>query len=125
MANALKGIKVLVVEDDFLVSLLFEDLLTSVGCIVIGPVPRLPEALAAAAVAKCDAAVLDVNLAGDRVYPVAALLAKRNVPFMFVTGYGYDAIPREYCDQPRLVKPFTAAQLNSALAKLVGPPARA
>jgi hypothetical protein len=75
-------------------------------------------------VATRDAAVLDINLAGERVYPVAALLAKRNVPFMFVTGYGYDAIPREYSGQPRLVKPFTAAQLNSALAKLVGPSAR-
>jgi DNA-binding NtrC family response regulator len=118
MARALEGVKVLVVEDDFLLAVLFEDMLASAGCIVVGPVPRLADALTAAADGSCDVAVLDVNLAGELVYPVAALLAERNVPFIFVTGYGYGAIPREYAGQLRIAKPFTAQQLSSTLMRL-------
>src|SRR5215469_9691180 len=100
MAQPLEGVRVLVVEDDFLVSLLFEDVLTSAGCVVLGPVPRLADALDAAAKEHCDVAVLDVNLAGEWVYPVAAVLVGKNVPIVFVTGYGSDTIPREYSGQP-------------------------
>jgi two-component SAPR family response regulator len=121
-ARSLAGIRVLVVEDDFLVSLLFDDILTSAGYTVLGPVPRLADALATAAKEGCDAAVLDVNLAGEWVYPVAAVLSGRNVPFIFVTGYGDGAIPPEYAGRPRLAKPFTADQLSRALAKVVERP---
>jgi two-component SAPR family response regulator len=119
VAQSLKGVRVLVVEDDFLVSLLFEDILTSVGCVVLGPVPRLADALDAAAKERCDVAVLDVNLAGERVYPVAAVLFRRDVPFIFVTGYGDDAIPHEYAGQLRLAKPFSAEQLSRALSSAI------
>ena len=112
----------LVVEDDFLVSLFFEDVLRSVGCVVLGPVPRLADALVAAAKEHCDVAVLDVNLAGESVYPVAAVLSERNVPLVFVTGYGYDAIPHEYAGQPRIAKPFSAAQLSGAISRAIRTP---
>jgi two-component SAPR family response regulator len=117
--SLLDGVRVLVVEDDFLVSLLFEDLLRSAGCVVLGPVPRFADAVDAAAKVRCDVAVLDVDLAGERVYPVAAVLFGRNVPFIFVTGCGYDAIPPEFAGQPRIAKPFSAEQLSRALSKAV------
>jgi two-component SAPR family response regulator len=122
MAQPLEGVRVLVVEDDFLVSLLFEDLLTSAGCVVLGPVPRLADALDAAAKEHCDVAVLDVNLAGEWVYPVAAVLVGRNVPIVFVTGYGSDTIPRQYAGQLRIAKPFSAEQLSRALSRAIQTP---
>ena len=66
-------------------------------------------------------AVLDINLGGERVYPVAEILSCRNVPFIFVTGYAADALPREYAEQPRIAKPFRAKQLISTLSDLVEP----
>ena len=93
MTAALEGIRVLIVEDEFLVATLIEDMLTSAGCVVSGPIPRLAEALDAVDCGTFDAAVLDVNLGGDRVYPVADALSRRNVPFVFVTGYGTGVLP--------------------------------
>ena len=124
MARSLEGRKILVVEDDYLISLLFDEMLTSAGCVVVGPLPRLADALEAAAKENCDAAVLDVNLGGERVYPVAKILAERHVPFVFVTGYSGDALPREYAEQPRIAKPFRAAQLLGALSNLIETPSR-
>ena len=124
MARSLKGLRVLVVEDDYLISMLFDDMLKSAGCVVVGPLPRLADALEAAVKESCDAAVLDVNLGGERVYPVAKILAQRHVPFVFVTGYSGDALPREYADQPRIAKPFRAAQLLGALSNLIKLPSR-
>ena len=86
MRAALEGIRVLVVEDEFLVATLIEDMLVAAGCVVAGPIPRLSKALDAVGSGTFDAAVLDVNLCGDRVYPVADALSRRNVPFVFVTG---------------------------------------
>ena len=100
MRAALEGIRVLVVEDEFLVATLIEDMLVAAGCVVAGPIPRLSKALDAVGSGTFDAAVLDVNLGGDRVYPVADALSRRNVPFVFVTGYGTGVLPREYAARP-------------------------
>jgi CheY-like chemotaxis protein len=117
MTEALQGVKVLVVEDEYLVATLMEDILESAGCVVAGPIPRLAQALDAAISEAYDVAVLDVNLAGERVYPVADVLAQRNVPFVFVTGYG--VLPGEYANRPRLCKPFKMADLLDALSDIV------
>ena len=117
MTAKLQGIKVLVVEDEYLVAALMEDTLASAGCVVAGPIPRLAQALDAASSEACDVAVLDVNLAGERVYPVADILAQRNVPFVFVTGYG--VLPGEYANRPRLCKPFKMADLLGTLSDIV------
>ncbi len=119
MTALLQGIKVLVVEDEFLVATLIEDMLESAGCTVCGPVPRLAEAIEAASREACDMAVLDVNLAGERIFPVAEILARRNLPFVFVTGYGANTLPSEYAACPRLHKPFKRADLLAALSSLV------
>jgi hypothetical protein len=93
-------------------------MLTCAGCVVSGPVPRLGEALDAVHRETFDAAVLDVNLAGDRIDPVADLLSRQNVPFVFVTGYGAAV----YAERPRLSKAFKMADLLDTLSSVVAPP---
>jgi DNA-binding response OmpR family regulator len=122
MTAMLNGVKVLVVEDEYLVAVLIEEMLESAGCIVTGPVARLPEALDAVDHEDYDAAVLDVNLAGERVDPVAQALSRRKVPFVFVTGYGSGVLSEEFAERPRLCKPFRMAELLSALSNIVKPP---
>ena len=124
MTDALKGVRVLVVEDEYLVAILIEEILQSAGCVVMGPVPRLPEALDAIDHEDYDVAVLDVNLAGERINPVADALSERNVPFLFVTGYGTNALPSEYAERPHICKPFRMAELLGALSSVVNPPMR-
>jgi DNA-binding response OmpR family regulator len=125
MTEPLQGLKILVVEDEFLVALLIEEILESAGCVVSGPIPRLAEALDAARSEACDAAVLDINLAGERVFPVAKILSRRNIPFLFVTGYSTGALPGEYVERPRICKPFKIADLLGALSNIARPAAAA
>jgi DNA-binding response OmpR family regulator len=119
MTGPLEGRKVLIVEDEFLVASLIQDMLESAGCIVTGPIARVPEALTAADREDYDLAVLDVNLAGARIEPVAEALSRRHVPFVFVTGYAIGALPHEYAERPRICKPFKMAELLGALSSLV------
>ena len=119
MAGLLDGLKVLVAEDDFQIAMLLEQQLAAAGSAVAGPYPRLAEALAAAKAEACDAAVLDVNLDGARVFEVAEALSRRGVPFLFVTGYDAGMLPREYADRPRLAKPFRLDDLVRAVSGLV------
>ena len=123
MTAALEGIRVLVVEDEFLVATLIEDMLVAAGCVVAGPIPRLSKALDAVGSGTFDAAVLDVNLAGDAHRSGrGSALSRRNVPFVFVTGYGTGALPGEYAARPRLCKPFKMADLLDKLSSVVAPP---
>jgi DNA-binding response OmpR family regulator len=119
MTASLQGLRVLVIEDEYLVASLIEEMLESAGCIVSGPIPRLAQALEAATRESCDVAVLDVNLAGERIYPVAEILSRRNVPFVFVTGYGANVLPTEYAGCPRLAKPFKIAELLGTVSSVV------
>ena len=119
MTTALEGARVLVVEDEYLVAALIEQILESAGCIVMGPVARVPEALDAVDHDDYDAAVLDVNLAGERINPVADALSERDVPFMFVTGYGANAIPSKYAERPHIGKPFRMAELLGMLSSIL------
>ena len=123
MTAPLQGCKVLVVEDEFLVAMLIQEILEAAGCIVSGPIPRVAEALSAANHETYDAAILDINLGGDRIDPVAAALSQRDVPFAFVTGYSTGALPGEYAERPRLCKPFKMAELVGMVSNLVNPPA--
>jgi CheY-like chemotaxis protein len=122
MTAELEGLKVLVVEDEFLVATLIEDMLVSAGCVVSGPLPRVADALEAVDHDAYDAAILDVNLGGDRIDPVADALARRHVPFMFVTGYSTGALPADFAERPRLCKPFKMVDLLGTLADLVNSP---
>lgn len=119
MPPALAGRRVLVVEDEMLVALLVEDMLTDAGCIVIGPFARVADALAAAKAQLVDLAVLDVNVAGEKVFPVAHALEERGVPFLFVTGYGQAALPQDRPDWEAVAKPFFAEHLAERLARRI------
>jgi len=116
---ALEGLKILVVEDEFLIATLIEDILKMSGCVVAGPVSRLAAAVDAAGREDCAAAILDVNLAGQRIDPVAEILSRRDIPFLFVTGYASDGLPREHAGRPCLHKPFRTGELLRMLAELV------
>src|SRR6202007_388047 len=87
--TSLQGVRVLVVEDEMMVSMLIEDMLTDLGCTVVGPASRLDEALELAGRAEIDCAVLDVNLGGQPIFPLADLLREKGAPFAFATGFGH------------------------------------
>ena len=117
--------RILVVEDDILVATLLAEILESVGWQVVGPVAHLATALNAAASEGFDAAVLDINLGGQTVYPVAEVLRARRVPFVFVTACGREALPSLFCGRPHLGKPFAPGELIGIVARLFVPAAEA
>ncbi|WP_445501144.1 response regulator [Microvirga sp. G4-2] len=111
----LTGLRILVVEDEAAISLLLEDMLLDFGCEVIGPAARLSAALDAVAREQVDLAILDVNVAGEPIYPVAEALAERSIPFVFSTGYGSAGIRDAFRDRPVLQKPFAQHDLKQKL----------
>ena len=112
-------IRVLVVEDEYLIRMLVEDMLADLGYAVAAAVGTMAEASELAATGDFSAAILDVNLDGNEIFPVADILSGRGVPFVFVTGYGERSIPEPYRDRPALQKPFQADQLGAALGGLL------
>jgi CheY-like chemotaxis protein len=107
--------RIFVVEDEFLIRMLLEDMLDELGYAVAGVAGRVDEAAEIAKTGEFDLAILDVNLDGHEVYPVAAILAGRGVPFVFVTGYGGRGLPEPYRNHPTLQKPFQIEDLNKTL----------
>lgn len=114
----LAGLRVLVVEDEMMVSMLIEDMLSDLGCAVIGPASRLDEAIELARTSDLDCAVLDVNLGGQPIFPLADLLRERGVPFTFATGYGDAGVRDVDKGTPVLQKPFREGDLARVLGEL-------
>lgn len=112
------GRRVLVVEDELMIRMLLDDMLGDLGYAVAAEAGRIDEALALAQKADFDLAILDVNLNGQSIEPVAAALLARGVPFVFATGYGQRGVPEPYRDHPTLQKPFQLAALKDALARV-------
>lgn len=88
LPGALQGLSVLAVEDEALVAMCLEDILLDLGCAVLGPAARVHQALKLLDTEHVDIAVLDVNVAGEVVFPVADKLKALGVPFIFATAYG-------------------------------------
>ncbi len=108
--------RVLVVEDEMMIAMMVEDMLTDLGHEVVGVAPNLKQALALAASAQIDVAVLDINLGGgERSFPVAQLLRDRGVPFLFATGYGTLGLEAPFQDTVTLKKPFQISDLGKAV----------
>ncbi|GJD31180.1 hypothetical protein PMNALOAF_2433 [Methylobacterium adhaesivum] len=114
----LHGRRVLLVEDESLVAMLAEDMLTELGCEVVIAM-RLDKALALARTGTFDAAVLDVNLGDARSYPVADVLFERALPFLFATGYGVQGLEPTYQDVPVLQKPYQQRPMGHMLHHLL------
>jgi PAS domain S-box-containing protein len=113
------GKRVLLVEDEPLVSMMLADLLSAFGHKVDGPYSRFSDAMLAAKSNNLQAGILDVNLGGEKTYAVADILADRKIPFAFVTGYGPDSIVSTFSHAPVLQKPVEAAKLHALLQQIV------
>jgi CheY-like chemotaxis protein len=120
MANSSEA-RILVVEDEYLIRMLLEDMLADLGYTIAAAVGTIDEASTIAQNGEFDVAILDVNVDGQTIYPVADILAKRGLPFVFVTGYGERSLPDPYRERPALQKPFQAEQLKKTLANLLAP----
>jgi len=114
----LKGLRVLIVEDEALIAMLIEDMLVDLGCIVVGVANSLEAGLKQVVSEEFDAAVVDVNLNGAESYPIAHSLKARSIPFVFSTGYGGKALPQALRNVPVLVKPFEHGDLERGLLEI-------
>ena len=115
--NNSRPYRVLVVEDEALISMLLEDMLKECGFEVVGAITRLEEALALIACEKIDIGLLDINLGDGTVYPVADAMHAQRIPFIFSTGYSACALPPRFEDRVTLQKPFSAQDLRHTLLK--------
>lgn len=117
-----EGRKVLLVEDEAMIALLMEDMLSDLGCEIIGPASALAPAMELARSSESiDVAVLDVNLGGSPVFELADALRERRVPMIFSTGYGEAGLRSADKDAPVLRKPFRALDLAAALRQALQP----
>jgi CheY-like chemotaxis protein len=119
--TAVAGKRVLVVEDELMIRMLLEGMLTDIGHTVAAEAGGIDEAVAIAKKADFDVAVLDVNLNGQPVTPVVEILVERGVPFVFASGYGQRGVPEAYRAIPTLQKPFQADALARAIEIAMSP----
>jgi DNA-binding response OmpR family regulator len=110
--------RVLVVEDETMISMVIEDTIETLGYQMVGPVAQLDEALSLAINGTFDCAILDVNIRGGDTYAVADILLKRGCPFLLATGYSGSSFPKHLSGQKRLPKPYSMRELEKHLQAL-------
>jgi CheY-like chemotaxis protein len=115
-----ESLRVLIVEDESLLAMMVEDVLTDAGWTIVASVASVPEALDAVRRGGFDVALLDVNLAGQEVFPVADAVLARGLPLVFATGYGLNGIREDLRHLPVIAKPFSPGQLLHSLRMVVG-----
>jgi CheY-like chemotaxis protein len=120
-AETRAGLRILVVEDEAMISSLIEDMLSELGHHIVGLAATAEEGARQAAQMEFDAALLDVNLPDGTIEPIAATLERRGKPFVFTTGYSDRAIPPAFRHRPVLRKPYQIGELGDALARIQGP----
>jgi DNA-binding response OmpR family regulator len=113
----LRDLRVLVVEDEFLLALALQEDLATAGFLIAGPYTKLAAAIEASRRERFDVAVLDVNLNGERIYPLADELLERKIPFVLLTGYGAADLPERFRRLPRLPKPYEMSNLLSEVRR--------
>ncbi len=118
-AHALAGCRLLIVEDEFAVLMLLEGMAESFGCQVVATASNLSNALLLATTGAFDAALLDINLAGQQVYPIAQVLKDRGISFVFSTGYGAIGLDSDWTNYIVLQKPYLDVDLEKALMTVV------
>jgi DNA-binding response OmpR family regulator len=119
--NHLRGVRVFLVEDEPLISMLFEDMLAELGCELVASASKFAQACELAQRAETiDVAILDVHLGDQPVFPLASQLTKRGVPLLFCTGLGADGLPAEWRECGTLGKPITIEALADGLSRSLG-----
>lgn len=111
--------RVLVVEDEPLVALSLERLLEAEGCAVVGPAASVASALALLDSSSIDGAILDVNLRGEEVYPVADRLAASSTPYVFVTGHSAEVLPQAHRTASVVTKPYSDSEIMSVVKTFI------
>ncbi|MEO6225384.1 MAG: response regulator [Sphingomicrobium sp.] len=114
----LAGRRILVIEDSPVVAPYTADVLDELGCTVVGPAPNMAAARELLENDNFDAAILDVHIRGERVFPLCDLLVAKNVPFVLSSGYADWQMPEKWQDRPRLQKPYTMDQVEDVLTAL-------
>lgn len=109
--------RILIVEDEFLIAMHLEDLLTEMGHQIVGPASRISEAMEFARDSEIDFAVLDINIAGTKSFPVADILRERGIPFVFASGYGSAGLEDGYRHEATLQKPYELHQIRRAVER--------
>jgi DNA-binding response OmpR family regulator len=117
-ATPLAGLRIFVAEDEFHVLQLIEDMLAELGCAVCDSVSNVRSALDRAAATKAQVAVLEINLRGKAIFPVAEVLRRRGIPIVFSTGYGIGGLEPEWKTCPVIQKPFSIDRLERVLRQL-------
>jgi CheY-like chemotaxis protein len=117
--SPLSGLTVLAVEDESLVAMLLEDLLTDLGCTVAGPAATCNDALHLIEQRRIDAAVLDINIIGGNAFAIADRLSELHIPFIFATGYGAAGVHDAHRNRAVLQKPYSFDNLQKALENAV------
>lgn len=113
---ALAGRRILIVEDEFLIADEMAEAFSNQGAEVIGPAATLEQGLSLIESTEAlDGAILDINLRGDMVFPLADALAGKRIPYVFATGYDSSAVPERYLDAPRCEKPVDPMEVAAAL----------
>ena len=115
LTSRVAGRRILIVEDSPVVGPFTADLLTDLGCAVVGPAPNMAAARELVDAGRFDAALMDVHIRGERVFPLCDSLATRRSPFVLTSGYADWSRPPKWRDRPRLQKPYTIDQVEAAL----------
>jgi CheY-like chemotaxis protein len=115
----LDGLRLLLVEDEALVAMLIHDIVSDAGALVVGAAPNVEAAISVIESELVDGAILDVNLGGERVDPVADVLSARKIPFLFLTGYGRSGIAERFPTATVVSKPFEDAQFLAIASRVL------
>jgi len=118
-ADSYSGTCILIVEDSPVVGPFTADLLAELGYAVVGPAPNMATARQLIDEGKVDAALMDVHIRGERVFPLCEVLDDQGIPFVLTSGYADWAMPDKWQERPRLLKPYTIDQVQSALEDLL------
>ena len=115
MSRPFQGLRVLIVEAQFIVAMSLQDIMTELGAEIVGSVPKVGEAMELARTAEIDVAILDLWQEGGQCFPIAEVLAERGLPFVLMGGVARSDEPARFRTIPRVLKPFTSAELCAAL----------
>ncbi|HEY1503507.1 MAG TPA: response regulator [Stellaceae bacterium] len=122
MEPNIEGARIFVVEDESVITMLLQDMFEELNCEVVSLASRFQDALDKANTLSFEVAILDVNLNGQRTFPIAEALRARGLPFIFATGYGAAAVPENFRAAPVLQKPFRIADLERAVRTALATP---